>query len=566
MPEFAETLVKHRKRLNEVVGVFARHGLAAWAARGGSIAGIAPIENLVNRVVAPDEVEASDGERLRGALSELGTTFIKFGQMLSLRPDVVGEDMATELSKLQATAPPDPPGVGQATVEAQFGRSVSELFGSFETEPFASGSVAQVHRATLLDGTAVAVKVLHAGADVKVGEDIELMRALAAYLEAEDPEVAQLRPTVLMEEFAAMMDAAIDLRQELSNLQRFQLNFAAEHDIVIPTPYPELSRGKVLTMAMISGRPFTDRATVEAAGWDVEALVHRAANVYLEMIFRDHLYHADPHPGNFLLPDGQHLAILDFGDVGRVTSQRSRQLETMVIAIGTRDVDSLVDIVLEMTTPPPGLDLAELRASIELWLNRYLLVGVGRLDMTKIMSSGMELLRRNKLVLPADLALLFRVLPRLQGLGQSVGTEVRVTELLQPYVSQMMAERFDPRRIARQIGRSVRDWDHLLSSLPNELQSILEQVRTGKVGVDFRVHDADHAVDRLVDGLVTAASVMAGAELISRRASPMLGPFSVPGLVAVGVGVVSWQRLRARRRTQRSWVSRARELVQVARH
>ena len=222
MPDFAGTLVKHRKRLNEVVSVFARHGLAAWAARGGSIAGIAPIENLVHRVVAPDEVEASDGERLRGALSELGTTFIKFGQMLSLRPDVVGEDMATELSKLQATAPPDPPGVGQATVEAQFGRSVSELFGSFETEPFASGSVAQVHRATLLDGTAVAVKVLHAGADVKVREDIELMRALAAYLEAEDPEVAQLRPTVLVEEFAAMMDAAIDLRQELSNLQRFQ--------------------------------------------------------------------------------------------------------------------------------------------------------------------------------------------------------------------------------------------------------------------------------------------------------------------------------------------------------
>ncbi|HXR22060.1 MAG TPA: hypothetical protein VN786_05855 [Acidimicrobiales bacterium] len=238
----------------------------------------------------------------------------------------------------------------------------------------------------------------------------------------------------------------------------------------------------------------------------------------------------------------------------------------MVIAIGTRDVDSLVDVVLEMTTPPPGLDLAELRASIELWLNRYLLVGVGRLDMTKIMSSGMELLRKNKLVLPADLALLFRVLPRLQGLGQGVGTEVRVTELLQPYVSHMMAERFDPRRIARQLGRSVRSWDHLLASLPDELQSILEQVRTGKVGVDFRVHDADHAVDRLVDGLVTAASVMAGAELISRRASPMLGPFSAPGLVAAGVGVVSWQRLRARRRTQRSWVSRARELVEVARH
>ncbi len=566
MSDVAGALVKHRKRLNEVLSVFARHGLASWAARGGRIADIAPVEDFVHHVVAPEDVEATDGERLRGALTELGTTFIKFGQMLSLRPDVVGEDTANELSKLQAKVPPDPPGVGQATVESQLGKPVSELFGSFEPEPFASGSVAQVHRAALADGTAVAVKVLHAGAEVKVREDIELMKAVAAYLESEDPEIAQLRPTVMVAEFATMMDAAIDLRQELSNLQRFRVNFADEHDVVIPTPYPELSREKVLTMAMLSGAPLTDRASVEATGWDVDTLVHRAANVYLEMIFRDGLYHADPHPGNFLLPDGQHLAILDFGDVGRVTSQRRRQLESMVIAIGTRDVDSLVDVVLEMTTPPPGVDMAELRASIELWLNRYLLVGVGQLDMTAIMSSGMDLLRQNKLVLPADLALLFRVLLRLQGLGQGVGTEVRVTELLQPYVSQMMAERFDPRRIARQVGRSARSWEHFIAGLPDELQGILEQVRTGRVGVDFRVHDADHAVDRLVDGLVTAASVMAGAELISRRASPMVGPFSVPGLVAVGVGVFTWQRLRARRRTRASWVTRARELVEVNRN
>ena len=256
-----------------------------------------------------------------------------------------------------------------------------------------------MHRATLVDGTAVAVKVLHDGADVKVGEDIELMQALAAYLEEEDPEVAQLRPTILVAEFAGMMDAAIDLRQELANLQRFRANFANEPDVVIPTPYPDLSRQKVLTMAMISGHLFTDRASVEAAGWDVETLVHRAADVYLEMIFRDGLYHADPHPGNFLLPDGEHMAILDFGDVGRLTNQRRDQLETMVIAIGTQDVDSLIDVILELTTPPPSVDLRELRSDIETWLNRYLLIGVGQLDMNAIMSSGMKLLHDHRLVL-----------------------------------------------------------------------------------------------------------------------------------------------------------------------
>ena len=498
-------------------------------------------------------------------MAELGTTAIKFGQMLSLRPDVVGKDIADELSLLQAEVPADAPGVAVRTVEAQLGKPVAELYRSFEPEPFASGSVAQVHRATLSDGTAVAVKVLHDGADAKVREDLELLEALAAFLESEDAEIARLRPTIIVAEFAGMMEAAIDLRQELANLQRFRLNFAGEPDVVIPEPYPERSGEKVLTMAMMVGHPFTDRASVQAAGWDVEVLVRRAAEVYLEMIFRDGLYHADPHPGNFLLPDSQHLAILDFGDVGRLTTQRRGQLESLVIAVGTRDVDALIDIVVELTTPPPDVDMRALRSAIETWLNRYLLVGVGQLDMNGIIDSGMQLLHEHRLVVPADLALLLRVLLRLQGLGRGVQTEVRVTELLEPYVHQIMAMRFDPRRIARQVGRAVRSWDHFISGLPDDLRAILEQIRTGSVGIDFRIHDADHAVDRLVDGLVTAASMMAGAQLISRRTAPLVGPFSIPGLLAAGVGVVTWQRLITRRKPRDTMVTRVRKALDVAR-
>ena len=565
MADVTGTLLKHRKRLNEIAAAMARHGLASWAARGGGIAGLTPIENLVHRVVSEEDISASDGERLRGALAELGTTAIKFGQMLSLRPDVVGKDIADELALLQAEVPADAPGVAVRTVEAQLGTPVTELYRSFDREPFASGSVAQVHRATLSDGTPVAVKVLHDRADAKVREDLELLEALAAFLESEDAEIARLRPTIIVAEFAAMMEAAIDLREELANLQRFRLNFAGEPDVVIPEPFPERSGEKVLTMAMMVGHPFTDRASVEAAGWEVEVLVRRAADVYLEMIFRDGVYHADPHPGNFLLPDGQHLVILDFGDVGRLTTQRRRQLESMVIAVGTSDVDGLIDIVVELTTPPPDVDMRALRSAIETWLNRYLLVGVGQLDMNGIVASGMQLFHAHRLVVPADLALLLRVLLRLQGLGRGVQTEVRVTELVEPYVHQIMAMRFDPRRIARQAGRAVRSWDHFISGLPDDLRAILEQIRTGSVGIDFRIHDADHTVDRLVDGLVTAASIMAGAQLISRRTAPLAGAFSIPGLLAAAVGVATWQRLITRRKPRDTLVTRVRKTLDVAR-
>ena len=280
--------------------------------------------------------------------------------------------------------------------------------------------------------------------------------------------------------------------------------------------------------------------------------MRRAADVYLEMIFRDGLYHADPHPGNFLLPDSQHLAILDFGDVGRLTTQRRGQLESLVIAVGTRDVDALIDIVVELTTPPPDVDMRALRSAIETWLNRYLLVGVGQLDMNGIIASGMQLLHEHRLVVPADLALLLRVLLRLQGLGRGVQTEVRVTELVEPYVHQIMAMRFDPRRIARQVGRAVRSWDHFISGLPDDLRAILEQIRTGSVGIDFRIHDADHAVDRLVDGLVTAASIMAGAQLISRRTAPLAGAVLHPRT--------------PRRRRRRGHVAATHHTPQTARH
>jgi ubiquinone biosynthesis protein len=562
MPGLPDALARHHQRLDEIGEVLAKYGFAAWVQRGSGLVSSRFMKGLVDHYVDPEIIAMSDGERLRRALTELGTTWIKFGQMLSLRPDVVGSDVALELTKLQAAVAADPAGVAQALVERELGGSVSDLFGTFGAEPMASGSVAQVHRATLRDGTAVVVKVLHDGVERRVLADLELMEASASYLEREDPGMAQMRPTVIVAEFSQLLHDAIDLSQELRNLQRFALNFSGEPDIVMPTPYPELSRRRVLTMSEISGAPFTDSASVEATGWDVDALVRRAADVYLEMIFRDSLYHADPQPGNLLLPDGSHLAILDFGDVGRISSMRRRQLEDLVIAAGTHDVDSFIDVIVEITTPPADVDMNSLRMQIDAWLNRYLLVGVGRLDMAAVINTGMQVLHDNGLVLPADLAVLFRTLSQLQGLGRELDTDVRLTELLEPYMKKVLAERFDPRHVARHAGHTFREWDRLAASLPRDIQDIVDRVRAGKLGVDFRVHDADSAVDHLVDGLVAAASMLASAQLFSRRTGPTVKSISVPGFVAAGVGVVTWQRLVRRRREHKTWVSRAREVAE----
>jgi ubiquinone biosynthesis protein len=278
------------------------------------------------------------------------------------------------------------------------------------------------------------------------------------------------------------------------------------------------------------------------------------------MIFRDGVFHADPHPGNFVLLEGHRLGILDFGDVGYVSAPRRAQLEELVIAAGTHDVDDLTDTILEMTTPPPDVDVTQLRADIDVWLRRYLLVGVGHLDVAAILTSWSEMMHNHRLVLPADLALLMRVMLRLQGLGRGVGTDLRFTELLAPYLRRMMAERFDPERIAHRALRTARSWDHLVQNLPEQIQATFERLRTGQVGVDFRVRDVEGAVDRLVDGILASASLLAAAQLIARRAGPTVGGVSIAGLAVVGVGARTCARLASSRPGRKTFLQRAREI------
>jgi ubiquinone biosynthesis protein len=328
-----------------------------------------------------------------------------------------------------------------------------------------------------------------------------------------------------------MMRAAVDLRQELANLQQFTANFAEEPDIVIPTPYANLCGPDMLTMSLITGQKVTSRDSVTATGWDVDELVRRTSNVYLEMVFRDGIYHADPHPGNFLLPDGQHLAILDFGDVGRLTGPRKAQLEALLLAVGSRDVDELTDIVIDLTHAPADLDIDKLNGQIGTWLNRYLGGSIADLDMVGATNAGMQIMHSNRLSFPGDLALLFRVLVRLQGLGGALGAQVSLTELLQPYLQKMAAERLDPRAVGRQAVRNLRRWQRLLADAPRTIRPLLQHLKEGNVHVELEIHDADGVADRLTDGLLGSASLLASAQLLSRRTSPLIGPASAPGAI-----------------------------------
>ena len=480
-------------------------------------------------LVDPAVASWTTGERVRGALGELGTTWIKLGQMLSVRPDIVRQEVADELSKLQANVPADPAPYAERRVAAALGRPIEELFGSFESDPMASGSVAQVHRATLPDGTPVVVKVLHEGVERKVISDLELMHALAAFLESVDDQLARYRPVALVTEFDAMMRAAIDLTKEMASLKRFTANFAAEADIVIPGYHEDLSGPAVLTMALMEGERLTDAEAVQQLGWAIDDLVSRTAQVYLEMIFRDGAYHADPHPGNFLLRDGKEIVILDFGDVGRLTSRRREQLENLLIAITSKDLDDLTDAIIEPDQCPADIDRNLLSNDLDVWLGQYLSGDIAALDMTGMMTSAMRVMHVHGLSLPSDMATLFRVLMLLQGMAARLGAADNLGELLTPYVGEMVKKRFDPEILGRSALKSVRDWNQLLRVLPGDLRELLEQVKDGRIDVDFQLHDPDRRVDRLVDGMIVSALVVAAGQLLSRQTRPRRRVGLAPG-------------------------------------
>jgi ubiquinone biosynthesis protein len=391
------------------------------------------------------------------------------------------------------------------------------------------------------------------------------MRALAVFLESVDDELARYRPSVLVAEFEAMMRAAIDLTAEQANLKRFTANFEDEPDVVIPSYYATLSSAKVLTMERMVGDRLTDGAAVQDLGWVIDDLVDRATGIYLKMIFHDGTYHADPHPGNFLLRPGKEIVVLDFGDVGYLSSSRQEQLETLLIAMTSHDLDDLTDAIVDITDAPADTDLDRLRADLDRWSSQYVNDDLANLDVAGMISSAMGLMHTHALSLPSDLATLFRVLLLLQGMAAQLGASNNLGALMQPYVDQMIKKRLDPRALGRQALKSVRDWSDLLRVLPNDLRDLMAHIKDGRVDVDFQLHDPDGRVDQVVDGMIVAAMVVAAGELLSRETRPILGQVSLPGATAVALGVLSYRRLRGKRDDYVSATSQVTRLLKFAR-
>ncbi|MEN8235398.1 MAG: AarF/UbiB family protein [Actinomycetota bacterium] len=537
------TLVHNSKRVGQIISTIAHYGYASWVTGGMPDQFRSAASHIGDRSL----LEMSDGERLRHICLDLGTTFIKIGQLLSTRSDLVGEEIASELASLQGHVPPDPPDVIRATLESELGRPIEEVFTEFNDEPLGSASIAQVHAAQLIDGTEVVVKIQHAGVRDLIEKDLDILEALAVLVEAHDDELALYRPVAVASQLRRSLLAEIDFNLEAANLSRFRENFADEPDVVIPEPYLEASSGAALTMSFLEGAPLSD--VISDLGEKADTFARRGAEIYIEMVFRDSMFHADPHPGNIVMMDGDRVGFLDFGKVGRIDDDLSDLIDDIVIAALSRDLDGLSDGIIRICDAPPTLDRGALRSDLGDWIDRYISVGAANIDMSGAADAADKILRRHRLFMPPDVVLLMRTLVQLQGMLVETGVDVTIQEVLEPYAAMIAARQFAPKRLLRGARRTARDYERLIETFPVDAAAILEGIRRGLIEIPLDVRGLDRSVNRLVYAAITATLFAGSSRLWSSKVPPTIGGVSVPGAVGtIAAGAFAIRLLRAAHR------------------
>ncbi len=535
-------LERNVHRAGEIIGVLAKYGLADWV-KGLNFSWIQDRTKSVDGQHIPDlKIE----ERVRLAFTELGTTFIKLGQVLSTRPDVVGPQMAVELAHLQTAAPADPPETVRATIEAEFGKPLSDVFSQFENVPLASASIAQVHLARLPSGEQVVVKVQHAGIADKIMPDLDILAGLAELAEKHAPQIRLYQPAAVVRQFRRTLLRELDFTFERRNLEEFARHFAQDDTVHFPHAYAEFSTRRVLTMERLEGILGTDSAALTASGADLNEFARRGANMYLQMIFRDAFYHADPHPGNLMLLPGGVVGVLDCGMVGRLDEELAEGIEEMLMAVVNHNSVDLGDILLRLGSAPPATPRDQLRADLTDFVADYVGQAIQEMDLSGALNSLFEIIRRYSITLPSALSLLLRTLVELEGTAQRLSPEFSLAEVFGPFYNTMVRRRLSVRRILGRLQHAYRDWERLAQSLPRDLGEVLAHVRDGTFSVHLDLRHIDPVINRLVLGVMTAALFLGSSLLWSMKAPPTIKGVSVFGgigyLIAAYLG---WRLLRA---------------------
>jgi ubiquinone biosynthesis protein len=511
---------RHLRRYREITEILADHGFGAVLTQLGLSERLNLPRRILRRQPVPKD-ELTLPVRVRTTLEELGPTFVKLGQILSTRSDLVPPEYLAELRRLQDDVAPLPWDVIREVIEAELESTVDQIFKQVDPQPVASASLAQVHAATLPDGTQVVIKVQRPGIEEVINLDLDILYDLAQLAEERTALGERYDLMDLVEEYSYALKGELDFRREGRNADRFRENFAKNDYLYVPKVYWDYSTKRVIVLERIEGIKIDDVPALEAAGFDRKELADRAANMVLQEVLDDGFFHADPHPGNLLIMSGGVIGVLDFGTMGRLEKRERVSLARLFIVAVQMDIDGIVDQLIRMGVADYGVDRKGLARDLRRTVIRYYGLPLNEIPAMEVWESLEPVIYEYNLRVPSDYWLLIKTIAIMEGVGLGLDPEFDMVAAAQPYLGRLFRQLWSPATWGSSLIRMGTDWTDFVGNFPRQSTHILKQLERGDFEIRIRIPELAETnrnlnlmVNRLIYGVLVAAMTVALALLI----------------------------------------------------
>ena len=504
--------------------------------------GLRPFRSARARLKGYCELEDAplkETARARKVLEELGPTYVKLGQLLSVRQDIIPPEYAQEFSKLQDSVPPFPFEDVKNLIEIELEAELDEIFKEFEHEPIAAASIGQVHCAKLMDGTEVVIKVQRPGIKKVIDTDIDMMYSLAEFLQEHIAQAKLYRPTEIVNEFSRSIHAEMDYAQEARNIDRFASNFRDNPHIYIPKVYWEYSTKKVLTMEYVKGISCTDPEEIDKRGFDREYIATESAKAFMKQVFEDGFFHADMHPGNVFIVDDERIALIDFGMVGHLPTEVRNSLVDALNDVISGDIPHYIEVLRDFDVINEETDVPALRIDIEYLVDKYYGRSFKQLDTPAMLGEMINTLRRHQARVPANVAIFFKGILTIEGFGAHLVPDFNVTEIAEPYVKKVVKDRVSPKNIAKGAYKDTMNLARTMHKLPMQVSHILTNAEKGYLTIKFENEGLDRILaeinvtsNRLAFSLILSSIIVGSSLIIQTGMAPLIA--GVPMLGVIG--------------------------------